>query len=148
MKTRPRIYICHEPDEGGLAGHLDAWPRTNGDSTLYDARLRIPIASKDATGIKNQLTELMAQSTVFVCLISQGACFDDWVAWEIAVARGLGRPPGMVGILLHEADVPPPGMVDAGAIFVPFSRDKIERAIEWAAQSRGSAKGDFKFIDE
>ncbi len=148
METSPKIYICHEPDDGGLAVRLDAWPRTNSDLTLYDARQRIPIGAKDVDEIKNRLAELMAQARVFVCLISQATCFDDWVNWEIAAARGLMRPPGMVGILLHEADVPPPGMVDAGAIFVPFSRDKVERAIEWAAQIRGSSKGDFKFIDE
>ena len=148
MNANPKIYICHEPDEGGLAGHLAAWPRANNDSTLYDARQGTPIASNAAVEIKEQLTAMIGEASVFVCLVSQGACFDDWVTWEIATARSLKRPPGMVGILLHEADVPPPGMVDAGAIFVPFSRDKVERAIDWAAKKRGTAKGDFKFIDE
>lgn len=148
MNNSPKIYICHEPDNGGLAGHLDAWRRTNDDPALYDAREGTPIASKEADVIKSRLIAMLSQSDAFVCIISQGACFDEWVNWEIAAARSLDRPPGMVGILLHEADVPPPGMVDAGAIFVPFSRDKVERAIDWAVKNHGKQKGDFKFIDE
>jgi len=148
MNNAPKIYICHEPDNGGLAGQFSAWPRTNDNRALYDAREQTPIDSSSAIEIKRLLAEMIAEARVFVCLVSQGACFDDWVTWEIATAQGLERPPGMVGVLLHEADVPPPRMVDAGAIFVPFSRDKVERAIGWAATNRGKVKGDFKFIDE
>lgn len=148
MNNAPKIYICHEPDSGGLAEQLSAWPRTNNDQALYDAREHTPIDSASAFDMKRRLTAMIGEARVFVCLVSQGACFDDWVTWEIATAQGLERPPGMVGILLHEADVPPQGMMDAGAIFVPFSRDKVERAIGWAATNRGKVKGDFKFIDE
>lgn len=144
----PKIYICHEPDDGGLAAHLGPWPRTNPEAALYDARGRIPISSSESIELRERLARQIAEAEVFVCLISQGTCFDEWVAWEIETARGLKCPPGMVGILLHEADVPPSRMVDAGAIFVPFSRDKVERAIEWAAMRTAGSSGDFKFIDE
>ena len=56
-----------------------------------------------------------------------------------------------VAALFHRARENAPAclplMVDAGAIFVPFQRDKVERAIEWAVENRKKS-GDFKFIDE
>jgi len=147
MTAPLKIYICHEPDAFGLAAHLTAWPRTNDQTALYEARQRIPPASPEATELKQQLLAAMAGADVFVCLIEQATGFDEWVSWEIAGARSLSPAPGMVGILLHEADPKPPLMVDAGAIFVPFQRDKVERAIEWAGENRRKS-GDFKFIDE
>lgn len=147
MNPLPKIYMCHEPDEGPIAAHLTGWPRTNNDLSLYDARLRIPVSSIEAESIKVRLVAQMLEAEVFVCLISQATCFDEWVTWEIRAARSRSHPPGMIGIILHESDIRPPSMVDAGAIFIPFQRDKVERAIEWAVKHRGKS-GDFKFIDE
>jgi len=147
MKSRLKIYICHEPDEGGVASHLKAWSRTNDDGSLYDARAGFTPDSPQAERVQSHLHVALQSADVFVCIIAQGTGFDDWVIWEINAARAMASPPGMVGILLHEADPKPPDMVDAGAIFVPFQRDKVERAIEWAAQNRGKS-GDFSFVDD
>jgi hypothetical protein len=38
-------------------------------------------------------------------------------------------------------------MLDAGAIFVPFKRDAVDRAIRWAAAEPRTA-GDFELVDD
>lgn len=72
---------------------------------------------------------------------------DPWIDWELRAARAARRRPGLVGVLLEPWCVRPKAMLDAGAIFVPFKRDAVERAIRWAA-AEPRTSGDFELVDD
>ncbi len=72
---------------------------------------------------------------------------DAWIDWELRAARAATRKPGLVGVLLEPWCIRPKAILDAGAIFVPFKRDAVERAIRWAAEESRTA-GDFELVDD
>ncbi len=144
---RTKIFVCFEPHYQGCAERLDAWSQTNHDKAFYNRRLDVPVESAAAESIQRVLREQIQEADVTVCLISQSACDDDWIAWELETSKSGSNRNGLVGIFLHEHDPPPPALVDSGAIFVPFKRDTVERAIEWVLAEHSTA-GDFTFRDD
>lgn len=72
---------------------------------------------------------------------------DPWIDWELRAARAAKGKPGLVGVLLEPWCVRPKALLDAGAIFVPFKRDAVERAIRWAA-AEPRTSGDFELVDD
>lgn len=141
-----RLYVCHEPDDTVLAARLDAWPRTNGDVNAYNARVLLAVDHSDSARVRDGLATAIRSARVFVCIVSQATLFDPWVAWEIEQATQ-AQGPGLVCVLTHDGDPPPPGLQDRGAIFVRFQRDQIERAIEWQAKNPRN-RDDFRLSDE
>jgi len=132
-QPKPTIFVCYEPDLQSLADRLDAWPHANADKPVYNDRTNTPCESPAADPIKKTLRQQIESAQVAVCLISKTTHADEWINWEIETAKSAPQRTGLVGILLHEYNRPPPPMVHSGAIFIYFKRDQVERAIEWAA---------------
>ena len=107
----------------------------------------MPVASEAAESIKRVLREQIQEADVTVCLISQGACQDDWIAWELETSKSGPSRNGLVGMFLHEHDPHPLALVDSRVIFVPFQRDTVKGAIEWAVTERPTSD-DFMFDDD
>ena len=144
---RTKIFVCFEPHFQGYAERLDGWLHTNHDKALYNRRVDVPVESEAAESIKRVLREQIQEADVTVCLISQGACQDDWIAWELETSKSGPSRNGLVGIFLHEHDPHPLALVDSGVIFVPFQRDTVKGAIEWAVTERPTSD-DFMFDDD
>lgn len=144
---KTKIFVCFEPHYLGCAERLDAWPHANHDLALYNRRVEVPVESEAAESIKQVLREQIREAAVTVCLISQSACSDGWIAWELETSKSGPERNGLVGVVLHEYDTHPPAMVDSGAIFVAFKRDTVERAIEWALTERHTTE-DFTFRED
>lgn len=144
---RTRIFVCFESDYGGCAERLDAWTHTNDDRAFYDRRVRVAVDSAASDPIRQVLRGRIQEAQVTVCLISQTASLDAWIAWELEVSKSGPDRNGLVGILLHDQATHPPAMVDSGAMFCPFKRDAVECAIEWALSER-HASGDFTLEDD
>ena len=60
--------------------------------------------------------------------------------------NGPHAPKGLVGVMLNELDEHPAAMVNCGAMFVPFKRDLIERAVRWVLADRHTSD-DFTLRD-
>lgn len=140
------VYLCFEPERQVYAERLDAWPWTNRDLNSYSRRVEFAVDSQQAEPIKSRLRERIEQADVTVCLISTSTSGDPWIAWELEVSKSGAEPNGLVGVTLHELDEHPPAMVDCGAIFVPFKRDLVERAVRWALTDRHTSD-DFTLRD-
>ena len=89
------------------AERLDAWLHTNHDKAFYNRRVDVPVESAAAESIKRVLREQIQEADVTVCLISQSACDDDWIAWELETSKSGSIRKGLVGIFLHEHDPHP-----------------------------------------
>ena len=128
------------------AARLDTWPWTNHDLDSYNRRVEFEVDSPQAEPIKSWLRERIEQANVTVCLIATSTSHDPWIAWELEASKSGPEPNGLVGVTLHELDEHPPAMVDCGAIFVPFKRDLVERAVRWALTDRHTSD-DFTLRD-
>lgn len=140
------IYVMHEPRLRALADKLDRWPRVNSDAT-YDERIAHLPSDLASAGTCKRLQQQLAQANVAVVLISEDARSDAWIHWEIESIRAATRRIGLVGVLLQPWHIRPAAMTDCGAIFVPFKRDMVERAILWATTERHD-RDDFQLVDE
>ncbi len=151
------IYVCFEPERQAYAERLDSWPWTNQDLDFYNRRVSVAVDSHEAEPIKLCLRQLIAQVDVTVCVISISTAHDPWIAWELEVSgsghqgrgpdpNGKRAPNGLVGVMLNEIDKHPPAMVNCGAMFVPFKRDLVERAVGWVLADRHTSD-DFTLRD-
>ena len=151
------IYVSFEPERQVYAERLDSWPWTNQDLDFYNQRVSVAVDSHQAEPIKVCLRQLIEQADVTVCVISVSTATDPWIAWELEVSRsrqqcrvpdpnGTRAPNGLVGVMLNEIDEHPPAMVNCGAMFVPFKRDLVERAVQWVLADRQTSD-DFTLRD-
>ena len=152
-----RIYVCFEPEKQVYAERLNIWPWTNEDLDIYNRRVSFAVGSPEAESIQVCLRRQIEQADVTVCVISISSARDPWIAWELEVSRRGQRcsgtdpnhpraPNGLVGVLLNEHNEHPPAMVDCGAMFVPFKRDLVERAVRWVLADRHTSD-DFTLRD-
>jgi hypothetical protein len=142
-----RIYVCYERDSAALAARLDAWPRTNADAEEYLRRLDTPMASAAAEPIRARLREQIRAADVTVCLVGDETSDSAWIAWEIEESKRGPSRNGLVAVKLQEYSLPPTGIMSCGAIFVSFQREKVARAIEWAAGEPHSDE-DYTLVDD
>ncbi len=135
-KTGITLYLCFDPDQQLCAERLSAWPASNPDFASYNLRDAIAPDSADAATIKLALRKQIESCDVFVCIIAGGSFASPWLDWEIRAARETNPRKGLVGILLKDFFEIPPAMQDCGAMFTPFLKDKVEAAIQWAAENQ------------
>ncbi len=145
--TNTRIYVCHESQDSVYAERLSDWRQTNVDPAVYDQRERFAPDDPAAESLRAALRSAIRDADVMVCVLSQGTARSAWIDWEIRQARADGATIPLVGVELQEHVRHPPAMVGVGAIFTPFRRDAIERAIQWAVSER-PLSGDFSLLDE
>jgi len=141
------VYVSYEPDDQVYADRLNEWSHTNGDAAAYNRRVELDVAAPEAEATKDELRRQIAAADLVVCVISQGTGRSAWVEWELNEAKNAPGSKGLIGIKLFEQARTPPAMVDCGAIFVPFRRTSVERAVEWAMKER-QTRGDFTLLDE
>lgn len=147
-KADLKIYVCYEPDQSFHARRIDGWTRTDLDVADLEARVRLrpDAAGADAEQLRAALRAAIETADVVVCLISQSASIDPWIEWDLRAARACTPPRPLVGVLLDEFNAHPPAMVNCGAVFVPFRRDTVDRAIRWAFELQAK-EDDFMLKD-
>jgi len=102
---------------------------------FYDASVRVPINSLNATYIRSVIRAKIQQASVLVCLIGNGTAWRDWVDWEIRQAQLFGK--GICGVRLKGSfGRTPPALVEFQAPVAPWDLDEITRVIECAAARR------------
>lgn len=141
--TRKRVFTSFQYEDVRYARLMDAWSANeNNDFEMYGERLRVAVDSKNADYIKAKLRPKIERSSVLVCLIGCGTSRSGWVRWEINHA--IKNNKGLVGVLLKPSNSKLPAIVDQGAVFVPFEKNDIGRAVEWASR-RTATKGDYSY---
>ena len=140
------VYLCFDAEDLYAARRVAGYPLTNADLDHYVGRENVPLESEAAEIIHAQLNARIEACRVFICLIGPLTAENPWVLWEIEMARALPRRPGFVGALLEDRHERPAALRDAGAVWVPFNRDHLERAVRWACTSE-ARKDDFEFRD-
>jgi hypothetical protein len=138
-----RVFVSFQYEDLRYANLMDAWAANeNNDFSFYSTRLKVAVDSSDAAYIRRVLKEKISRARVLVCLIGGGTAGSRWVGWEISTAKDLGK--GLVGVMLKPGNARPGAILNAGAVFVPYERDEIERVIEWAADA-GKTSGNFSY---
>ncbi len=142
METARRVFLSFRYEDVDYANLVAAWSANeNNDFQMYNERLTIAVNSQDAEYIKRRLRPKIDRASVLLCIIGSGTYTSDWVNWEISYAKG---QKALVGVLLELSNKRPHEITNAGAIFVPYKKDDMAKAIEWAATSNKTA-GDWQF---
>ena len=142
-----QVYLCFEPDQQVCAEKIDSWPCTNSDFGAYAARLSVEFESTTADSLKEMLRRQIDDANVTICVIAGPTFMNPWINWELATSKAGPKRNGLVGIMLKDYFEPPPAMVNSGAIFVPFKRDAVERAVAWAIEEERTSE-DYTLQDE
>jgi MTH538 TIR-like domain (DUF1863) len=138
-----RVFVSFQFEDVRYATLMDAWAANENDEfTFYGERLKVAVNSTEATYIRRVLKAKIRRARVLVCLIGADTARSRWVRWEIRTARLLGK--GLVGVLLRPHNRHPVPIRNAGAVFVPYERAEIQRAIDWAADAN-QRSGDFSY---
>jgi hypothetical protein len=125
------------------ANLIDAWSvNENNEFGLYNERLKIAVNSTQAEYIKSRIRPKIDRASVLLCLIGATTYKSSWVSWEITYAKSKGK--GLVGVMLQPKNAKPFAIMNTGAVFVPYARDEIAKAINWAATARTSS-GDYSY---
>ena len=144
MSDALRLYLCFEPEFDTYARMIDGWAVSNADLATYGQRMGIAADSADAKAIQDELKRQIASADVTLCLVGQLTGESPWIDWELAESKRCGN--ALVGVTLNELNTPPAELADAGAVFVGFRRDLIERAVHWALTERHDT-GDYTLRD-
>jgi hypothetical protein len=142
-----QVFLCFEPDQRVCAEKIDAWPPTNSDLEAYDRRMGCPVDDHAAEAFKSILRSQIHAADVTICIIAGPTFLNPWIAWELEASKSAPKRNGLVGVLLKDFYEPPPAMTGSGAIFVPFKRDAIERAVAWALEEVRTTE-DYTLQDE
>lgn len=118
-----------------IADRIQGYPLGQSDFDAYDARCDAPPDAPASSSMKDLLASQIRASDVLVCVIGQTTFLDPWVDWEIRTYLGKPNRHGLVGIMLHDLNTPPPAMVGKGSIFINFKKDAFEAAVEAAHQA-------------
>lgn len=140
------VYLCFDAEDLYAARLVTDYALTHADLDHYMGRENAPLEGDAADTIRTQLRAEIEACRVFVCLIGPLSAENRWVAWEIETAKTRPNRPGLVGAFLEERHERPARLSDAGAVFVPFNRDHLERAVRWAVISQNT-RDDFEFRD-
>jgi hypothetical protein len=140
------VYLCFDAEDLYAARMIRGYPLANQDLNRYVARENAPLDGAAGQSIQSQLDRQLRRARVLVCLIGPLTSENDWVAWELESAKSLGPRPGLVAAYLDERHARPSGLLDSGAVFVPFNHDHLERAVRWACTSE-ETREDFEFRD-
>lgn len=141
-----RVFISFMVEDLNYATLMAAWSANdNDDFAMYDERLKVAIDSTNAEYIKTKLRPKIERASALVCLIGKLTSGSRWVKWEVEHARKNNK--GLVAVELETGVPRPRALTGVGAIFVPYEKAKIQRAIEWAATA-GKKDQDWIFKDK
>jgi hypothetical protein len=141
--SRRQVFTSFEYSDLMYATLPEAWSANeNDDFGFYRERLRVAVSSRDADYIKSRLRPKIRRAIVLLCLIGDKTAQSSWVNWEIATAKEEGK--GLVGVLIKPGLPRPREIRNARAVFVPYRKAKIQRAIDWAATAGKSGDWSYK----
>ena len=110
---------------------------------LIDHPVTQPFANDSSAYIRGQVAQTIQTAPMMICLIGERSASSPWVGWAIDTAHSLGKD--ILGVRLRSdvtKDVPPPGLVSAGARIV--DRD-IDGVVALIFESSLAAKVDITF---
>jgi len=143
----PTIFLCYDPPDRVCADKFADWPRTNALAAAYDARVETLFDRPAAEPLRAALRAQIRAADVTVCLIGEDTWRSPWIDWELRMSKESPRRNGLVGVVLQTYHPRPAAIENSGAIFVPFKRDAVARAIRWAA-TESYTQDDFTLVDE
>lgn len=142
----PILYLSYEPDNRMIADRIEEFPRSQDNLDAYDARARFKPDDPASDSTRRAVAAQIAAADVLVCVIGQTTFLDPWIDWELRAYVAKPDRHGLVGIMLHDLNTPPPAMIGRGSIFINFKKDALEAAVE-AALTTTDLTEDF-VIDE
>jgi MTH538 TIR-like domain (DUF1863) len=145
LRTPRAIFLSYEAGGRRCAERIDL-PRSN-PAAEYEERLSRSPAAEESAVDRERIATQMLEAEVLVCLIGEDTRRNAWIVWELAQARARTPRIGLVGVTLEPYALAPEAMLNCGAIFVPFKRDALLRAVQWATVET-FADGDFELADD
>lgn len=134
-----RVFTSFAYEDLHYTNLVGAWSANdNDDFKVYEERLKIAVNSKDADYIKSQLRPKIDRSKVLLCIIGPTTFSSTWVNWEIEYAKSKGK--GLVGVETKPDVTIPHELNNSGAVFVPYKKEDINKAIDWAATAGKTEK--------
>jgi len=131
--VRSRIFISYDYyNDKNCKNLLLAWDKNKDfDFTFYDQSVDISVDSNDHAAIARVISQRIADSSHFLCLVGKHTHRSKWVAWEISKAKELKKK--LVGVKIDRTNESPFGLLNAGARWaLSFTFDSIKQAIEAA----------------
>jgi antiphage defense system Thoeris ThsB-like protein len=142
MKNHAFLSYAHEDLRAAdmFRGEMeDRYP----ELSLIDHPVTQPFGNGFSAYIRGQVAQTIQTAPMTICLISERTANSPWVGWAIDKAHSLGKD--ILGVRLQSdatKDVPPPGLVAAGAKIV--DRD-IDEVVTLIFESNVAAKVDITF---
>jgi Thoeris protein ThsB, TIR-like domain len=134
-KMTTTLYLCYEPDHRMIADAIVDFPIIQPDLDRYDARIARNPETEESANMCRTIEEQISASDVLICVIGQTAFLDPWISWEIETYVRKPERHGLIGIMLHDLNTPPAGMIGKGSIFINFKKDALWAAIDAAMQA-------------
>jgi hypothetical protein len=136
LARRRRLFLSfHAEDRQQVQGFrlMAHNPALNFD--FLDASIRAPVDSDDAAYVRQVIRGKIERASIVLCLIGDGTAWRDWVDWELATGRELGK--GLCGVRLKGSRGQTPGLLASlGSPVARWDLDEIVAVIECAAARR------------
>lgn len=131
-----RLFLSfHADDRAQVQGFRLMARNPSVDLDFYDASVRAPINSENAAYVRKAIAQKISHSSIVVCLIGNGTAWRDWVDWELATGREMGK--GLCGVRLKGSFGRAPDLLgEVGAMVAQWDLSQIVAAIECAAARR------------
>lgn len=143
----PRTFVGFSSTDRHMYELMGAWRKNSRfDFNFADCQLNMAINSEDEDYIKRKCRERIEMAGTFALLIGRETrSKHKYVRWEIQVAIEKGCK--LIGINLDgarslNADLCPPILQDAGAVFVPYSPAIIAHAL---VNPTNSERGNYSY---
>jgi hypothetical protein len=106
--------------------------------SLVDHTVTQPFGNSFSAYIRGQVAQRIQTAPMTICLISERTASSQWVGWAIDKAHSLGKD--ILGVRLQSdatKDVPPAGLVTAGARIVDRDIDEVVALIYESSVAAG-----------
>lgn len=131
---RDKIFVSYRDDIEGRTHKnlLVAWSENKSfpEVSFYDNSVGTSINSKDAYYIKYVISNRIANSNIFLCLIGEHTHKSEWVAWEIEQAKELKKR--IIAVKISKNYNTPINLYGVGASWaLDFSKSSILNAMKY-----------------
>jgi Thoeris protein ThsB, TIR-like domain len=131
-----RIFISfHKEDREYVSGFCLMARNPNVAVEFYNESLRETIGSDNMSYVRLRIREMIARTSILVCLVGNGTAWREWVDWELRTAADLHK--GICGVRIRESHGRiPPLLHEIRAPIAAWDTLEIVAAIECAAARR------------
>lgn len=131
---RDKIFVSYRDDEEGRTHKnlLVAWSENKSfpEISFYDNSVGTSINSENAKYIKYKISDKIANSNVFLCLVGEHTHKSEWVAWEIKKAKELGKK--IIAVKISKNYNTPKDLYGIGVSWaLDFSKSSILNAMKY-----------------